>query len=342
MLIRKGKTFSTIALLSVLGLLAACSTTSGTDGEQNESSAALDRSKQFITVLTGPASGVYYPVGNAFADVLSGAGYNASAQETSGSSENIQGIMGQEGDLAIAMSDVAVQAYNSTEAFADAVPATQLRSLMGLWPNLCQIVTTKDSGIAAFPDLKGKRVGVGALGSGVEANARTIFAAYGMSYEDVEVGFLDYGEAVQAIMNGEMDAAFVTSSVGNATIKELGETGTLAFVPVDGVALEKLTTEFPYYVEAVIPARAYGTDKDVATVAVMNILLVHESLADGVVKDILELFYSSDGLGVIGESHPIAKSDIKLETGLVGITGIDLPIHPAAAEFFADKGIVAG
>jgi TRAP transporter TAXI family solute receptor len=322
-------------------LLAACSAPSAKEDQENEPEPALDRSQQFVTVLTGPASGVYFPVGNAFAEVLSGAGYNASGQETTGSSENIQGILGHEGDIAIAMSDVAVQAYNSTEAFKDAVPATQLRSLMGLWPNLCQIVTTKDSGITSFADLRGKRVGVGALGSGVEANARTIFAANDMTYDDVEVGYLDYGEAVEAIKNGEMDAAFVTSSIGNATIKELGESGTLAFVPVEGEALTKLITDFPYYVEATIPADAYGTDQDVTTVAVMNILLAHEDLADDLVTDMLELFYSPDGLTVIGESHPIAKTDITLETGLVGISGIDVPIHPAAAQFFAAKGISA-
>ena len=70
-------------------------------------------------------------------------------------------------------------------------PATDLRAMMGLWPNVCQIVTTADSGIKTFADLKGKRVGVGAPNSGVEINARMMFEAHGMSYKDVKVDYLN-------------------------------------------------------------------------------------------------------------------------------------------------------
>ncbi|MDR2379649.1 MAG: TAXI family TRAP transporter solute-binding subunit [Bifidobacteriaceae bacterium] len=344
MLTKPRRLLPAVALIATAALLAACTNSTNnpeTDPGDGDTGTAVDRSTQFITVLTGPASGLYYPVGNAFSEVLGNAGYKTSAQETTGSSENIQGILGHEGDIAIAMSDVAVQAYNATEAFADAVPATQLRSLMGLWPNVCQIITTTQAGITSFSDLKGKRVGVGAMGSGVEANARAIFAANDMSYEDVEVAFLDYGDAVEAIKVGEMDAAFATSGLGNATIAALGETASLAFVPVEGEALARLTSEFPYYVQSQIPASAYGTAQDVTTVAVMNVLLAHEDLDDAVVTDMLELFYSVDGLTIIGDSHPTAKENIKLESGLHGIAGIDLPIHPAAAQFFADKGVTA-
>ena len=337
--------FATAGIFCALALLAACSNTNNNDnagtGQESTAAAELDRSAYSITVMTGPTSGVYYPVGGAFAEVLTEAGYNATAQESSGSSENIQAIMGQEGDIAIAMADAAVQAYTATEAFSQTVPATDLRSLMGLWPNVCQIVTTADSGIVTFADLRGKRVGVGALGSGVEANARTMFAAHDMTYEEAEISYVDYGEAIEAIKVGDMDAAFVTSGLGNATIKELGETKPLAFVPVEGEAAAKLTADFPYYVTTTIPADVYGTAQDTPSVAVMNILIADQGLPNEVVTDILELFYSEHGLQVIGDSHPTAEENIRLDTGLRGVTGIEVPIHPAAEKFFADKGVVA-
>jgi TRAP transporter TAXI family solute receptor len=325
-------------MLSASLLLASCAASPSKTGGSPE---ALDRSKQFVTVLTGPTSGVYYPVGGAFATALSDAGYKTSAQATGATAENVKALLAGDGEIAIAMADAAVQAYNGTEAFDGEQPATQLRSMMGLWPNVCQIVTTQNSGIKSFADLKGKRVGVGAPNSGVEVNARMIFAAHDMTYDDSAVDYLDYGTAIEQIKNGQMDAAFVTSAVGNATIKELGVAKTLAFVPVEGAALTKLTTDYPYYVETTIPADAYGTADDVTTAAVMNIMLVHQDISDEVVKDMLELFYAEEGLKTIGMSHATAEENIKLETALRGISAIDVPLHPGAAAFYAAKGVTA-
>jgi TRAP transporter TAXI family solute receptor len=325
----------------VSALLVACSTggSKGKDGAgEGDKAAGVDRSGTFATVLTGPTSGVYYPVGGAFATVLDNAGYKTSTTATGATAENIKAILAGDGELAIAMADGVIQAYNATDAFEGQEPAQDLRTMMGLWPNVCQIVTTEKSGIKKFSDLKGKRVGVGAPNSGVEVNARMIFDAHGMTYDDARVDYLDYGEAIDQVKNGQMDAAFVTSAVGNATIKELGVTDSLVFVPVEGKALEKLTKENPYYVETVIPADAYGTKGDTTTAAVMNIMLVNKDLPDDVVKDMLELFYG-EGLETIALSHATAKENITLDTATRGILGIDVPLHPGAEAFYAEKDI---
>jgi TRAP transporter TAXI family solute receptor len=329
-----------ICLISAAALLTACGGKSGAGAKKDGGDAvqAVDRSSQFVTVLTGPTSGVYHPVGAALAQVLADAGYKTSVTATGATAENVANILDHQGEIAIAMADGVIQAYNGTDAFKDKDPATDLRMVMGLWPNVCQIVTTEGSGIKSFADLKGKRVGVGAPNSGVEVNARMIFAAHSMSYDDVEEDYLDYGEAIDGIKNGRMDAAFVTSAIGNATIKELGVTDKLAFVPVEGDALAKLTTENPYYVETVIPADAYGTKADTTTAAVMNVLITHKDVPDAVVKDMLELFYG-DGLEAIGLSHAIAKEHVTLDTATRGITGVDVPLHPGAEAFYKEKGI---
>jgi TRAP transporter TAXI family solute receptor len=300
---------------------------------------APDRSAQFITMLSGPTSGVYYPVGDAFAAVLAKAGYKTSTTATGATAENIKNLLSGDGEIAIAMSDAVIQAYNGTDAFEGNDPATSLRSIMGLWPNVCQIVTTEESGIKSFADLKGKRVGVGAPNSGVEVNARMMFAAHGMTYDDATVDYLDYGEAIDQIKNGQMDAAFVTSAIGNATIKELAVTNNIAFVPVEAEALATLTSENPYYVEWTIPADAYGTDSDITTAAVMNILLTTSDLDPAVVQDMLELFYSDEGLASIQGSHNTAAENISLDTATRGIAGIDVPLHDGAIAFYESKGI---
>lgn len=102
------------------------------------------------------------------------------------------------------MQDSVVQAYEGFGAFEKAEP--DLRAMMRLWPNYVQLVTVASTGIKSVEDLKGKRVGIGAPNSGVELNARMIYEAYGMTYEDSDVDYLSYGEAIDQMKNGQCDA----------------------------------------------------------------------------------------------------------------------------------------
>ena len=299
-----------------------------------------DRTKQFITVLTGPTSGIYYPIGGAFSALIGSLGYKTSATATGATAENINALASGQGEMAIAMADAVIQAIEGSGAYATKQPTKveDIRALMGLWPNVCQIVTTADSGITSFEQLKGKRVGVGAPNSGVELNARMMFEAHGMSYADCRVDYLNYGEAIEQMKNGLCDAAFVTSGLGNATIRELGVTKKVSFVPVEGAALDRLIQKYPFYIKAVIPTNVYGSATDTTTAAVMNIMLIAKTLSDEVVYDLLENIWSPAGLEAIGASHATAKEEIIWENALRGIIGTSVPLHSGAEKFYKDKG----
>ena len=300
----------------------------------------IKRSDQYITVLTGPSSGIYFPIGGAFSTLIGKLGYKASATATGATAENINALQTGQGEIAIAMSDAVIQAVEAFGAYEGKKPAANLRSLMGLWPNVCQIVTTADSGIKSFADLKGKRIGVGAPNSGVEINARMIFEAHGMTYKDVKVDYLNYGEAIDQMKNGLIDAAFVTSGLGNATIRELGVTKKIAFVPVDGEARQRLIKKYPFYIESTIPAATYGTTSDTPTAAVMNILVADKKLPADVVYDLLKNIFSPAGLDTIHGSHATAKANIKPETALRGIVGTAVPLHDGAIRYYKEVGLM--
>jgi TRAP transporter TAXI family solute receptor len=303
-------------------------------------SPAVKRGDYFITVLTGPSSGIYFPIGGAFSTFLGNLGYKTSATATGATAENINALQTGQGEMAIAMADSVIQAVDSFGAYEGKPAAKNLRALMGLWPNFCQIVTTADSGIKTFEDLKGKRVGVGAPNSGVELNARMMFEAYGMTYADCKIDYLSYGEAIDQMKNGLCDVAFVTSGLGNATIMELGTSKKISFVPVEGKALDRLLKKYPFYIKETIPASTYGTEKDTTTAAVMNIMLIDDKLPNDVVYDILDNVYSPEGLEAIGASHATAKAEITLDTALRGIVGTSVPLHEGAVQFYTDKGIL--
>jgi TRAP transporter TAXI family solute receptor len=299
-----------------------------------------ERNKHFITVLTGPSSGIYFPIGGAFSSFIGTLGYKTSATATGATAEHLNALNTGQGEMAIAMADAVIQAVEGFGAYEGKTPAKNLRAMMGLWPNVCQIVTTADKGIKSFADLKGKRIGVGAPNSGVELNARMMFEAHGMTYKDVKVDYLNYGEAIDQMKNGLIDAAFVTSGLGNATIRELGIDKKLAFVPVEGAGLKKLIEKYPFYIEFTIPAAVYGTESDTTTAAVMNIMLVDVKLPDEVVTDLLENIYSPAGLEAIGASHATAKKEITPETALRGIAGTAVPLHGGAEKYYKAKGVL--
>ena len=335
------KKFLALMMMIVMALtVAACGGGGDKKADNKAAAGKVDRSKEFITVLTGPTSGIYFPIGGAFSKVVGEMGYKTSATATGATAENINAILTGKGEMAIAMSDSVIQAVEAFGAYQGKPKAENLRAMMGLWPNVWQIVTTKDSGITKFTDLKGKRVGVGAPNSGVELNARMMFEAHGMTYKDAKVDYLSYGEAIDQIKNGQCDVAFVTSGLGNATIKELGTAKEIVFVPVEGEALKRLTAKYPFYVEWKIPKETYGTKVDTTTAAVMNIMLVSKNLSDDVVYDLLTGIYSQKGLETIGASHATAKREIKPETALRGIKGTSVKLHPGAEKYYKEKGML--
>ena len=322
------KAVSCVLALSVMAvLLSSC----GGSGSGEVSKNGIVRSNEFITVATGPTSGIYYPIGGAFANVLSSAGYKTSAQATGASVENINLITQDDAELAISMQDSVVQAYEGFGAFSEAKP--ELRAMMRLWPNYVQLVTVKSTGIKSVEDLRGKKVGVGAPNSGVELNARMIFEAYGMTYADAKVDYLSYGEAIDQMKNGLCDAAFVTSGLPNSTVSELAFSYDMVIVPIDGAGRDNLIEKYPFFAPSTIAAGTYNNKEDVESVFVYNIMLVSNSLSDEMVYDILDCVF--DNVDAIKASHNTANKNIDIS---FGVTDLKIPLHDGAARWWKEHG----
>ena len=322
------KAVSCVLALSLMAvLLSSCGSSSSAEASKN----GIVRSNEFITVATGPTSGIYYPIGGAFANVLSSAGYKTSAQATGASVENINLITQDDAELAISMQDSVVQAYEGFGAFTE--PKPELRSMMRLWPNYVQLVTVKSTGIKSVEDLRGKKVGVGAPNSGVELNARMIFEAYGMTYADAKVDYLSYGEAIDQMKNGLCDAAFVTSGLPNATVSELAFSYDMVIGPIEGAGRDNLIAKYPFFAASTIPAGTYNNDEDVQSVFVYNIMLVSNSLSDDMVYDMLDCIF--DDIDAIKASHNTANKNIDIS---FGVTDLKIPLHDGAARWWKEHG----
>lgn len=322
-----------VYILALALVLTACGNeeTGGSEGQ-----AGGDQDDLFITVATGGTSGVYYPIGGAIANLIeTELGYNTSVQATQASVENINLINTNQAELAITMADAVLQAYVGFGAFEDQEPYENLTGLASLYPNFVQLVTTADSGIESFYDLQGKRVGVGAPNSGVELNARLMFEAHGMSYDDVEEDYLSYSEAIEQIKNGMVDAAFVTSGIPNSTVIDLGTSHEVKIVPIEGEAMEYLKNQYPFFSENVIPAGTYGNEEDVPTASIENLLLVNHQLSEDVVYEITKTIF--ENVSEIHSSHN-AATNITLDTVDVGMV---VPFHPGAERYYREVGALS-
>jgi TRAP transporter TAXI family solute receptor len=211
---------------------------------------------------------------------------------------------------------------------------SKIRGMAAIYPNYIQIVARGDSGIKTLADLKGKRVSVGAPRSGTELNARAIFKAAGMSYEDFgKVEYLPFAESVELVKNRQIDATLQSAGLGVASIRDLAATNPIAIVPIPADVVEKVGN--PVYVAETIPAGTYdGQTEAVPTAAVVNFLVTHSGVSDDLVYQMTKSMY--ENLDVLAASHATAK-DIKREEA---VKGMPIPLHPGAEKYFRETGVL--
>jgi TRAP transporter TAXI family solute receptor len=288
----------------------------------------------FINILTGGTSGVYYPIGVGLSQLYSNGidGAKTSVQATKASVENLNLLQAGRGELALALGDSVADAWNGVEDAGFKAPLKKLRAIAATYPNYIQIVASKESGITSLADLKGKRISVGAPKSGTELNARAIFKAAGLSYEDMgKVEFLPFAESVELIKNRQLDATLQSAGQGMAAIRDLSVTMPLNYVAIPAEVTEKIGNAA--YQAAAIPAGTYdGQEAEVPTVAITNILVSHEGVSDEVAYQMTKLMF--DNLERLGTAHSAAK-DIKLENAA---KSLPIPLHPGAERFYKEVG----
>ena len=307
------------------GLLAfALSALGGTNGHAQE---------QRISLATGGVAGVYFPLGGAMAEAWSAeiADLTVTAESTGASVVNVRLIEGGEAELAMVQNDIANYAFNAEEMFADTEPLQQNLGMAMLYPEVIQIVSLQATGITTVSDLHGQRVAVGAPGSGTEANARQILEAHGITYDDITEHFLPFGEAVDALRDGRIDAAFLTAGIPTAAVIDLSATHEVAIVSIDPGNAEDIAGRWPFYAAFTIPGGTYtGIDEDVPTVTVQAMLLASADLSAEAVQQMLEVLFRDDTLERLCDTH-VRGCDVSLDTAQ---EAMPVPLHPGAEAFY--------
>ncbi|MBK8454029.1 MAG: TAXI family TRAP transporter solute-binding subunit [Thiofilum sp.] len=291
--------------------------------------------EQFINILTGGTSGVYYPLGVALSKIYGTniEGARTQVQATKASVENLNLLQQGKGELAFALADSVKMGWEGDTEAGFKGKLDKLRAVAAIYPNYIQVVAAKDSGVNVLTDLKGKSLSVGAAKSGTELNARAIFTAAGMSYSDLsKTEYLPFAESVELMKNRQLDSTLQSAGLGVASLKDLATSVAINVVAIPKEIVEKIGNP---YIATTIPAGTYqGQDKEVETAAVTNILVTHSEVSDDTAYQMTKLMF--ENLEELKAAHK-AASDIKIEEA---IKNLPIPLHPGAEKFYKEKGLL--
>ena len=289
-----------------------------------------------LTLATGGTSGVYFPLGGAIANTLgtkSNGDVSVTAQATGASGENMRLVQAGDVDIAIVQNDVADAAFNGTAPFKGKLE--DVRAIGRLYPEYLHIVASKNSGIQNLEDFKGKKISVGARGSGNEVNCRQIFDFYGLDYKNLEPIFLPYGETADQFKDRQIDGFVFTIGTPNPAIQDITTTQEVTFVPLTGAKADEVIAKFPFLVKDAIPAGTYkGQDAAVPTLSVQAILVANKDMPDDVAYALTKTLY--ENTDSVAKAHN-KGAEIKLQNAADGIT---IPFHPGAEKYLREQGVL--
>ena len=287
-----------------------------------------------MTMGTGGTAGTYYGYGGILGNqIKTSSGITVNVVSTDGSKANILGIDAGNYQLGTVQSDVMAYAWAGTRSFETEGALDSFRVVGGLYAEAVQLVTMNDE-IKTVADLKGKKVSIGAAGSGVYFNAVDVLGAAGLTEADIVPQYQSFADSADALKDGKIDAAFIVAGAPTPAIQELFTTNANArLVPIDGDIAAKLMQDSPYYTSYEIPASAYNTAEAITTVTVKATLIVSTSASEEDVYELTKAIF--DNADAITAAH--AKgAELSLENATSGMTA---PFHKGAAKYFAEKNI---
>ncbi|NQV58913.1 MAG: TAXI family TRAP transporter solute-binding subunit [Alphaproteobacteria bacterium] len=303
----------------------------------------------YFRIATGPTDGIYFPIGSLISSAISkppGAldcadggscgvpGLIAVSQATEGSVQNIEMIAAGSVESGLSQADVAYMAYFGLGRFKGKAQFDGLRVVATLFPELVQVAVRKHSGIYALEDLAGKRVSLGAKGSGTTLDAEVIMAAHGLKIDSYKPLHFGFGESADRLRLGRLDAFFIIAGAPVPAMVDLAEQTNITLLPIKAPAAERLRKAFAFFVPRVLPAGIYRNVEATETLSVGAQWLVSDRLSEDLVYDLTRALWHPSTRRVLDNGHPDGRL-IQLKSALDGLA---IPLHPGARRYYQEVG----
>ena len=311
----------------------------------NLGTGGLEPMRVSFQIATGSTEGVYFPVGQAMAGLISHplgvgrcdtatvcgpAGVILSARTSEGTTDNLRSVNQGLMESGFADGDVIAAAVAGQGSFRR--PARHLRIIAGLFPEQTHLVASNASGIASVSELTEKRVLMGAANSGALMRTRAILSAYRVRVHEI----ISNEYAPQMMKDGKIDAYFTVAGVPLDSIRDLLARHVAHLVPIDGEGRDRLIKTVPQLSAASIAAGAYPGTGAVETVATRAYWVTRDTESDPLIYGIVRALFHPANRQVLAASHPSAR-DIMLDSAA---SHPPAPLHPGAARFYREKGML--
>lgn len=307
------------------------------DAPAAEAPAAPATGGDTLSIATGGTGGVYYPTGGGYAQVIDQhvPGYTAAVEVTNASVENVGLISRGDADFALALADTVLAAYEGTGRFGPGGELPQLPNLRVItiaYANAVHIITIEGSGIENLADLVGKRVSVGAPGSGTELSAETILNANGITYDDFDVQRLSVNETADALRDGAIDAGFWSGGVPTGGVLSLAETRQIKLIALSDEEVANIRAADATFIPYTFPADAYRGIAETPSVGTPNLLIVSSDMDEDLAYNFTKALF--ENIDIVRNIHPSAN-----ETVPDTVVNSPVPLHAGAIRYFEEIGL---
>ncbi|MEU5826011.1 TAXI family TRAP transporter solute-binding subunit [Micromonospora tulbaghiae] len=273
-----------------------------------------------IRIATGSPTAVYHAFGQSLAALLNREVPRVRAEVvvTAASAQNVRLVGAGEAELGFTQADV----LPPREPEHPSVLA-----VARVYDDLLHLVTRAGGPIRTLGDLRGRRVSVGADGSGTEITATRLLAVAQLGGDRVRQEHLGLDDSVAALREGRIDAFFFSGGLPVRGVADLAQRTSLRIVDL-GDWTEPLRRAYgQVYVTRDVPRSVYRADP-VSTVANPNYLIVRADLPAALVREVTRLLM--DRREELAAAHPAAGR----MSPRSAIVTTPLPLHPGAAQWY--------
>ena len=290
----------------------------------------------FARIGTSSVGGGFYLIGNTIAQLGQQKlpQYNFSAL-TGSAAKNVAALEREDFEFSITASNAYSMAWRGVEMFKK--PNRKLRFITSIFQMEYQFIVANKANIKSIPEVKGKIMDFGHLGSTFEFYVKDVFLAYDMTTADVKTVRYGKAEFEEAFSNGNIDAHLWATSVPNAQISELIRTGVATLLPIPRDKAEIIIKERPYHVLSTIKGGAYPQiPEEIPTISLVSALVCHENVSEEMVYQVTKMLHENSEF--LKERQPSYFSGFTLDGALDGKA--ELPLHPGAERYYREKGLI--
>ena len=327
-----------LALAMVFALVACGEKQPASDGDASSDGDKLARGNVIMTFGTADTGGSMYPAGAAVSQVWTNnvQGVKCNTQTSTGSFQNCQDVSTGEVDVAVATSDVVLNAYNGTGKFADIGKLDNLRVIGAVYTSVLSGVALKSSGLTYIHDLLGKRVAVGPAASATENATLAAFDAMGIDSSNTSLENLGLGDGADSVGDGILDAAFGFAGLPIGGQLNLAATKEIQVLDMTQEEIDKVLAGNAAYIQTKIPAGTYtGQDNDANTFGVKCLIIVTADMDADLVYDLCKAM--NEHTEEMAAGNALLK-DMTDPSFLC--TQMPIPLHDGAQKYYSEQGLI--